>query len=116
MITERIALIMLDGMVQHTADDPHHTKQYYKSIRQFADVSLAVYQKGQYSRLERYLKLAWRLFSEGNETVKNGIMNVYLNVLSFAMDKDIDMHKCIEPFMPHALRIEYHRQLNASGV
>jgi hypothetical protein len=39
MITERIALVMLDGEVVNDNSDPHHTRQYYKSIQAFANAS-----------------------------------------------------------------------------
>lgn len=116
MITERIATVMLDGEVPNAKNDPHHTKQFYKSIQSFAYVSLRLCEEGKYKKLEQFLKLACKLFKEGNETVKNGIVNVYLFTLSQALDKQAQARKWIEPFMPKELRFEYARQHYASGM
>lgn len=76
MITERIALVMLDGEAFNDNSDPHHTRQYYKSIQAFANASLTLCEGGKFKKLQSFIKVAFRLFKEGNETVKNGIVNV----------------------------------------
>ena len=116
MITERIALVMLDGEVPASKDDPAHTKQYYKSIQAFADASFKLCEEGKFKKLERFLKVAFKLFKEGNATVKNGIVNVYLFSLSRSMDKDPAARRWIEPFMPKDLRLEYAKIQYASGM
>lgn len=116
MITERIAIVMLDGEVLNSENDPHHTKQFYKSIQAFAHVSLRLCEEGKFKKLEQFLKIAFKLFSEGNETVKNGILNVYLYTLSQAFDKQAELRNWVEPFMPGELRLEYARQLYAKGM
>lgn len=116
MITERIAIVMLDGEVPSMEGDPHHTKQFYKSIQAFADVSLKLCDEGKFKKLERFLSVAYKLFKDGNETVKNGIVNVYLFTLSKSLDMQPAARKWIEPFMPRELRIEYARLQYASGM
>jgi len=107
---------MLDGQIPSSENDPHHTKQFYKSIESFAQVSLRLCEEGKFKKLEQFLKLALKLFTEGNETVKNGIVNVYLFTLSRSLDKQENARKWIEPFMPRELRLEYARQHYASGM
>jgi len=77
MINERIAIVMLDGEMPNNVNDPHHTKQFYKSLQAFADISLQLYEERKFKKLEPLLNVALKLFKEGNETVKNGIVNVY---------------------------------------
>lgn len=117
MITEKTALVMLDGEVPPvTLEDPYMTRQYYKSIQAFADASVKLCDENKFKKLERFLAIAYKLFKEGNETVKNGIVNVYL----FSLSRSLDMHpatrKSLEPFMPKELRLEYARQRYASGI
>ena len=116
MITERIALIMLDGEVPGDIRDRHHTRQFYKSIQSFANTSRKLCEEGQFKKLERFLKVALKLFKEGNQTVKNGIVNVYLYTLSTPMDKNPETRRWIEPFLPTELRQEYARLHHASGI
>ncbi|MBT1706470.1 DUF7674 family protein [Chryseosolibacter indicus] len=116
MINERIALVMLNGEVPGRAGDPHHTKQYYHTIQDFAYASALLCEKGQFKKLEEFLWVAWKLFKEGNETVKSGIVNVFLFTLSRAMDQHPNAKKNIEPFMPGELRLEYARMLYAPAV
>jgi hypothetical protein len=106
MITERIALVMLDGEVVNDNSDPHHTRQYYKSIQAFANASLTLCEEGKFEKLQSFIKVAFRLFKEGNETVKNGVVNVYLSTLSRSLDQNPASRKWVEPFMPRELRLE----------
>lgn len=116
MINERIAIVMLDGEVPSGENDRHHTKQFYKSIQSFAQVSLRLCEEGKFKKLERFLKLALKLFKEGNETVKNGIVNIYLYTLAHALYNQEGARTWIEPFMPKELRLEYARQHYSSGM
>ncbi|MBL0740006.1 DUF7674 family protein [Chryseolinea lacunae] len=116
MITERIALVMLDGEVPKDANDPHHTRQFYTSIQAFANVSLRLCEEGKFKKLEQFLAVAFKLFKEGNATVKNAVVNVYLFTLSRSLDQQPGARKWIEPFMPAELRLEYARLHYASGM
>jgi hypothetical protein len=116
MITERIAIVMLEGEVKYKPDDRHYTRQFYKSIQSFAEASRRLSEDGKFAKLQQFLNVACKLFKEGNETVKNGIVNVYLFTLSNSLDKLPEAKKWIEPFMPRELREEYARLKHASGV
>lgn len=116
MITERIALVMLEGEVLPRLNDPHHTKQYYQSMQAFADASVKLCEEGKFKKLEQFLTVAWKLFKEGNDTVKNGVVNVFLFTLSNVLDRQPNARKSIEPFMPNELRIEYARMHYASAM
>jgi hypothetical protein len=116
MINERIALVMLDGKVPNNVNDPHHTKQFYKSIQSFANISLRLCEEGKFKKLETFLKVALKLFKDGNATVKNGIVNVYLYTLSHALDKQSSASTRIDSILPKELRLEYTRQHYTSGM
>ena len=107
---------MLNGEVPGSTNDPHYTKQYYQSIQAFADASVKLCEEGKFKKLERFLAVAWKLFKEGNETVKSGVIHVFLFTLSRVMDREPAARKSIEPFMPNELRIEYARMHNASAI
>lgn len=94
MINERNALVMLIGEVPSGVNDPHHTKAFYKTIQSFADSSLEQCEKGNLKKFERFLNVALKLFKEGNETVKNGIVNVYLFTVTHALDKKAQLLVC----------------------
>jgi hypothetical protein len=114
MINERIALVMLEGEIPEGEADPHYTKRFYKSIQSFTDASVSLCEQKHYRKLERYLRVAFKLFKEGNETVKNGIMNVYLYSLSRSLALHENEKKWVYENMPAELRIEYMRQHNTS--
>lgn len=116
MITERIALVMLNGGVANISNDPHHTREFYNALQNFADVSIELCEQGKYQRLERLIKLAFKFFKEGNECVKNAVVSVYLYSLSRSLDRHPEARTRIEPFMPYELRLEYGRFHYATGM
>lgn len=116
MITERIALMMLEGEFPKNGDDPHFTRQFYKSIQAFADASMKLCDEQKFKKLQEFLGVAYRLFREGNETVKNAVVNIYLFTLSRSLDEHPAVKKSIEPLMPCELRSEYARLHYASGM
>jgi hypothetical protein len=116
MINERLAVVLLDGVVVPGIQDPHYTRQFYRSLRSFAEASLRLCDEGRFQKLEQFLKVALKLFKYGNETVKNGVVNVYLYTLSQALDRQREARRWIEPFMPQELRFEYARLHYVSGV
>jgi len=116
MINERIALVMLDGQIEANTDDQHHTRQLYRSVQGFADSSLKLCEEEKFEKLKQFLKVALKLFKEGNATVRNAIVNVYLYTLSRYMDEQPRGRKRIEPFLPHELRIEYGKMHYVSGL
>lgn len=116
MITEKNALVMLEGEVPPGTDGTQLARQYYTSIQHFAEASVRLCEENKFRKLERFLAVACKLFKEGNQTVRNGIVNVYLYSLSRSLDLRPAARKSIEPFMPMELRLEYARQLYTSGV
>lgn len=116
MINERIALVMLEGEVPQTGNDPHHTKQFYKAIQNFAIGTLSLCEQKKFITLERHLKVALKLFKEGNDNVRNGIINVYLYTLSHTLDKDHQHSRWIEAYMPGELQCEIARQHNTTAL
>ncbi|HEY9005420.1 DUF7674 family protein [Ohtaekwangia sp.] len=115
IINERIALVMLEGEISEGEGDPHYTKRFYNAIQSFANASLLLCEQKHYQKLQRYLQVAHKLFKEGNDTVKNGIANVYLYTLAHNLERHNNPERWIESFMPAELRLEYTRQHNASA-
>lgn len=116
MINERTALVMLVGKVPSSMNDPHHTKAFYKTMQSFADSSLALWEAGKLKKFERFLNVALKLFKEGNETVKNGIVNIYLFTISHALDKKLEWAAYGQRIFPKDLMAEYHQLHYASGL
>ena len=77
---------MLDDEVESTADR-NHTRQLYRAIQGFADSSLKLCEEEKFEKLKQFLKVVLKLFKEGNATVRNGIVNVYLYTLSRYMER-----------------------------
>ncbi len=116
MITERVALVILDGEIPKSENDPHYTRHYYQSIQAFANATLALCEQNNFKKLDRYLKVALKLFKEGNDTVRNGIVNVYLHTVSHFLDTHRVHKKWMEAYMPVELQKEYARQHYTSGI
>ena len=116
MINERIALVMLNGEVGTVENDPHHTKEFYQSMRTFATSSLRHCERGNFKKFEDSIKVARKLYNDGNETVRNGIVNVYLYTVSHALDKQTEVIKKIAALFPKELLTENNRQHYSSGI
>ncbi len=116
MITERMALVMLDGEIATSANDPHYTKRYDESIQRFAQATLTLCEQKNFKKADRYLNVALKFFKEGNDTVRNGIVNVFLYTVSIFLDTHPVQKKWIEAYLPNELQKEYVRQLYSSGV
>lgn len=116
MITERIVLVMLNGQVCTMENDPNHAREFYHAVQCFADVSVKLCEERKFNRLERLIGLAFKFFKEGNDTVRNAIVNVYLYTLARALDRDAKARVWIEPFMPGELRGEYKKLHYCTGL
>lgn len=116
MINERIALVMLNGEVGQIPNDPHHTKEFYSSMQTFATSSLKQCEEGNLKKFEECIMVARKLYKDGNETVKNGISNVYLYTLSHALDKQTELKEKIVKLFPKELLEENKRQHYCSGI
>ena len=118
MINERIALVMLEGEIPTTDNvpDPHDTNRLYTAVQNFATVSLKLCEVGKTRKFEEYLKVASKLYKEGNETVKNAIINVYLFTISHAMDMKAQLAKHVERIFPKELMSVYYTFHYSSGL
>lgn len=117
MINERSALILLHGEIPAAVDlDPHFTRLFYQSIQSFASHSLRLFENGKMRKFEEHLSIALKLFREGNETVKNAVINVYLFTVTHALDKPHQMVMPASRILPEELVDEYHRQRFCSGL
>lgn len=77
---------MLEGEVAPGTDGTQLARQYYTSIEHFAEASVRLCEENKFRKLERFLVVACKLFKEGNQTVRNGIVNVYFYTLSRSPD------------------------------
>ena len=116
MITERTALVMLEGEIPKSENDPHYTMHYYQSIQVFAQATLALCEQNNFKKLNRHLRVVLKLFNGGNDTVRNGIVNVYLHTVSHFLDTHRAHKKWMEAYMPAELQKEYARQHYTSGI
>lgn len=117
MINEKFALVMLEGEIPDSAEpDPNCTKRFYHSMQAFAQASFRLCESGRTKKFEEHLKVALRLFREGNETVKNGIINVYLYTISRALDQNSMLEELASKIFPRELMREYNRLHLISGI
>ena len=108
---------MLEGEIpSDDFPDPQYTKRFYRAIQNFAAASLQLCEVGKTTKLDVYLQVALKLFREGNETVKNAVINVYLFTISHALDKQLQLVQHIQKFFPKELMSEYNRLHYASGM
>jgi hypothetical protein len=117
MINERLALVMLEGEIPSSQEpDPNYTKRFYHSMQTFAHASFRLCEAGRIGKFEDHLKVALRLFREGNETVKNGIINVYLYTIARTLDQNRMREDLASRLFPRQLMNEYNRLHYVSGM
>jgi hypothetical protein len=116
MINERLALLLINGEVDKVSHDPHHTEDFYKCMASFANASLGICQSGQLEKLEPHLNIVKKLYLEGNETVKNGITNIYLYKILDTLDRLPTAKQMAKECLPQELVREINRQHFASGI
>lgn len=117
MINERIALVMLEGEIpSNQGPDPHYTKRFFTALQNFANASLQLCETGKTKKFEEYLRVALRLFKEGNETVKSAVINVYLFTISHALDTKEQLVRHVERIFPKEIMSAYNKFHYASGV
>lgn len=88
---------MPDGNANALENGPHHSRQFYQSMQKFAHVSQQLCNNGHYNKLEKLVRVAFRLFKEGNETIRNVVVNVYLFSLSNALDRNKEARVWLDP-------------------
>ena len=116
MINERIALLLLNGEAGRLSNNAHYTREFYHCMEGFANASVATCRAGNLKKFESHLKIAKRLYTDGNETVRNGIVNVFLFKTLDTFDQ-IPAARCIaEKHLPQELFQEMDRVHYSSGV
>jgi hypothetical protein len=73
-------------------------------------------ESGKFKKLEEYLKIALKLFKEGNETVKNGIVNIYLFSISNALYSKKELSSYVQKTFPKEFITEFHDLHHCSGI
>jgi len=117
MINERIALLMLEGEIPKIKGiDPHYTRRFYNSVQTLAQASIEHCECGRLNKFQSHMKVATKLFSEGNETVKNGIVNVYLYSVCTMLDLQPERMNTIAPLLPKVLMDEFHHMHVSTGL
>jgi hypothetical protein len=116
MINERIALLLLNGEAGKVARDPHYTKEFYQCMERFASTSIAVCQSHYLAKFESHLKVIKKLYLDGNETVKNGILNVFLFKVLDTLDQTPSFKLLAKKLLPQEMLVEATRQHYCSGI
>ena len=117
MINERIALLLLNGQAGRlTNNNAHYTREFYHCMEGFANASVATCQSGNLKKFESHLNIAKKLYHDGNQTVKNGIINVFLYKALDMLDQLPAARKVAEKCLSAELLQEINRQHYCSGM
>jgi hypothetical protein len=117
MINERIALLLLNGEAGRLiSNNAHYTREFYHCMEGFADASVATCQSGNLKKFESHLNIAKKLYADGNETVKNGIVNVFLYKALDMLNQIPAARQVAEKCLPQDLLCEINRQHYSSGI
>ena len=117
MINERIALLLLNGEAGRLVNNnSHYTREFYHCMEGFANASVETCQSGNLKKFESHLKVARKLYTDGNDTVKNGIVNVFLFKALDMLDEIPAARKVAERCLPTELLQEINRQHYCSGL
>lgn len=85
----------------------------YKQAERFAEITKSAIISGNIHRAKKCLALAERLFATGSNQTKIAISNVYV----YSVSSFMEVRGCsISNLFPLALKQEYLRQINTSGV
>ena len=85
----------------------------YKQAERFAEITKTAIITGNINRAKKCLALAERLFETGSNETKNAISNVYV----FSVSSFMEVRNCtISNLFPKALKAEYIKQINTSGI
>ncbi len=116
MINERIALLLLNGEAGRLSNNSHYTREFYQCMEGFANASVATCQSGNLKKFEAHLRIANKLYADGNETVKNGIINVFLFKALDMLDQIPAAKRLAENCLPQELLREISRQHYSTGL
>ncbi|RZJ65856.1 MAG: hypothetical protein EOO50_12100 [Flavobacterium sp.] len=85
----------------------------HRQAERFADVTKRSIMTGNVTRAKKLLAYAEKLLVDGNQETQNAISNVYV----FSVSLFLEVRKCsISNLFPPALKADYIRQVNASGI
>ena len=85
----------------------------YKQAERFAEITKSAIISGNIHRAKKCLALAERLFATGSNHTKIAISNVYV----YSVSSFMEVRGCsISNLFPIALKKEYLKQINTSGV
>lgn len=113
MINERLALLQLNELGGVTTDN---SQEFYRQLEEFASTAIAMYLSQDLKKFESHLKVISALYSEGNETVKNGIENVFLFKVLDTLDQHPSAKEMARQCLPDQLLQEANRQHYCSGL
>jgi hypothetical protein len=84
----------------------------YNNMQRFADLTKLLISTGNISRAKKCIDYAEKLFTSGNNEIKNAISNVYV----FSITSFMELHNCsVKNLLPGSLKSEYSKQVNACG-
>lgn len=92
------------------------SKNLYKVMQRFADMTVNFILNGQLNRAAKCLQIADKLFRSGNIIIKNAIANVFVYSLSRVLDKQDERSHEVFAILPFSLKREYDLQVNSCGV
>ncbi len=92
------------------------SKNLYKVMQRFADITVNFILKGELNRAAKCLQIADKLFRSGNIIIKNAIANVFVYSLSRVLDKQDERCSEVLAILPFSLKREYDLQVNSCGV
>lgn len=92
-----------------------NSKNLYKAMQRFADITIGFMVQGKFNRASKCLLTADRLFHSGNNLIKNAVSNVFVYSLSRVLDKHDELSTKILEMMPFSLKNEYDLQVNTTG-
>ena len=89
------------------------SKNIYKQMQRFADVTMELIIHGNIARAKKYLAVAENLFVTGSNEMKNAVSNVFVFSVSSFMELH---HRNIIDLFPKSLNSEYYKQVHTSGI
>ena len=91
----------------------NHVVSIYRQTERFAEITQRFLINGNIARAKKCLEIAEKLLKTGNDETKNVISGIYIHSVSSFMEI---RHCSISGLFPQALKAEYVKQINATGV
>lgn len=119
MIRENEVMDLLGNeipQINHTFEKTANPGNVYKAVQCFASFTKELIRKGDLEEVKHCFGLAEKLWTEGNQTVKGVIENVYVFSISPIIDLTNPLCKKVKAMLSPELRREYYRQTTAHGI